>query len=106
MARGYLRFTLPDSKVFSLSSPSYQEMVWHRRRSCKSQLGSNSCIGTSKFPRYQKIQNTRLRKMRRGPEKTRKSQKVKGAKTPMRKRMRPAASRKTAMKKTSRQRPR
>lgn len=52
------------------------------------------------------IQKIRLRKIRRGPEKTKKSQKLKGAKTPMKNRMRPAASRKTAMKKNIRQRPR
>lgn len=75
-------------------------------RSRESHLGSNSSIGISRFPRYQKIQNTRLRKIMRGPEKTKKSQKLMGAKTPTKKRMRPAASRKTATKKNSRQRPR
>lgn len=71
-----------------------------------SYFGSNCSIGISKFPRYQKIQKTRLRKIMRGPEKTKKSQKLRGAKIPTKKRMRPAASRKTAMKKNSRQRPR
>lgn len=40
----------------------------------KSHLGSSSSIGTSRFPKYQKIHKTRLRNMRSGPEKTKKSQ--------------------------------
>lgn len=40
-----------------------------------------------------------------GPEKTKKSQKLKGAKMPRKNRMRPTASRKMAMKKKRRQRP-
>lgn len=78
------------------------------RRCCKrriSHMGSKSSIGTSRFPKYQKIQNTRLRKMMSGPEKTRKSQKLRGAKTPTKKRRRPATSRMKAIKKKNRQRP-
>lgn len=40
-----------------------------------------------------------------GPEKTKKSQKSRGTKMPMKKRTKPTASRKTATKKNTRQRP-
>lgn len=43
--------------------------------------------------------------MRSGPEKTKKSQKSRGAKMPKKKRTKPTASRKTATKKNTRQRP-
>ncbi len=41
---------------------------------------------------YQNIQKTRLRKISRGPDSTKKSQKLKGAKIPRKKRMRPTMS--------------
>ena len=85
--------------------PARKPALYCKRGSRESHLGSSS-IGASRFPRYQKIQNIRLRKIMRGPEKTKKSQKPRGAKMPTKKRMRPAASRKAAMKKNSRQRPR
>lgn len=70
-----------------------------------SHLGRTSSTSTSRLPTYQKIQKNRLRKMMMGPEKTKKSQKLKGAKMPRKNRMRPTASRKMAMKKKRRQRP-
>ncbi|KAG7234142.1 hypothetical protein INR49_005742 [Caranx melampygus] len=63
--------------------------------SCWSHLLSSSS-DTVMFPRYQNIQKTRLRKISSGPDSTKKSQKLKGAKIPMRKRARPAMSRMTA----------
>lgn len=45
---------------------------------------------------YQKIQRTRLRKISRGPDSTKKSQKFNGAKIPTRKSNRPTMSRITA----------
>lgn len=71
-----------------------------------SHLGRKSSTATSRLPTYQKIQKNRLRKMMMGPEKTKKSQKLKGAKMPRKNTMRPTASRKMAMKKKRRQRPR
>lgn len=71
----------------------------------ESQWCNRSSTGTSRFPRYQKIHNTRLRNMRSGPEKTKKSQKSRGVKMPKKKRTKPTVSRKTATKKNTRQRP-
>lgn len=45
---------------------------------------------------YQNIQKARLRKISKGPENTKKSQKLKGAMIPMSKRMRPTMSKITA----------
>lgn len=90
--------------LVSLPSASCQRGLFVRQIK-KSHLGSSSS-SNSRFPRYQKIQNTRLMKIKMGPVKTKKSQKLKGAKIPTKKRMRPAASRNMAMKKNSRHRPR
>lgn len=51
---------------------------------------------TVRLPRYQNIQRIRLRKISKGPENTKKSQKLKGAKIPMKKRQRPMMSKITA----------
>lgn len=56
----------------------------------------SSSSDTVRFPRYQNIQKTRLRKISRGPDSTKKSQKLKGAKIPTKKRTRPTTSRITA----------
>lgn len=52
----------------------------------------SSSSGTVRLAMYQKIQKMRLRKIRRGPDSTKKSQKLKGAKMPMRRRRRPTMS--------------
>lgn len=57
---------------------------------------SSSSSDTVRFPRYQKIQRMRLRKMSRGPDSTKKSQKLSGAKMPMRSSSSPTTSRMTA----------
>lgn len=106
MPRMWISAPVAVALVSFPSSSCQKSALCSKWRSHESHLGSNSSIDTSRFPRYQKTQNTRLRKIMRGPEKTKKSQKLRGAKTPMKKRMRPAASRKRAMKKNSRQRPR
>lgn len=46
---------------------------------------------------YQNIQKTRLRKISTGPDSTKKSQKLKGAKIPTKKRTRPTMSKIKAM---------
>lgn len=57
------------------------------------------------FPKYQKIQKSRLRKMMMGPESTKKSQKLSWAKMPSRNRTRPATSSTMARTKKPKQRP-
>lgn len=56
----------------------------------------SSSSETVRFPMYQKIQKIRLRKISRGPDSTKKSQKLKGAKIPRRRRTRPTTSKITA----------
>lgn len=58
--------------------------------SCLGKLSSSS--DTVRSPRYQNIQKTRLRKISKGPDITKKSQKLNGAKIPMKKRIRPTMS--------------
>ncbi|CAB1455894.1 unnamed protein product [Pleuronectes platessa] len=62
--------------------------------SCLIRLSSSS--DTVICPVYQNIQGIRLRKISRGPDSTKKSQKLNGAKIPTKKRMRPAMSRNKA----------
>lgn len=56
----------------------------------------SSSSDTLRFPKYQNIQKTRLKKISRGPDSTKKSQKLSGAKIPRKKRMRPTTSMITA----------
>lgn len=58
--------------------------------SCLFRLSSSS--DTVRFPMYQNIQRIRLRKISRGPDSTKKSQKLNGAKIPMKKSTRPTMS--------------
>lgn len=58
--------------------------------SCLGKLSSSS--DTVRSPMYQNIQKIRLRKISKGPDITKKSQKLNGAKIPMKKRIRPTMS--------------
>ena len=62
--------------------------------SCLTRFSSSS--DTVRFPMYQNIQNTRLRNMSRGPDSTKKSQKLRRAKIPTKKRRMPMTSKITA----------
>lgn len=84
--------------IFSTSPVHIRPPIWLH-------LGSSSRYGTVRFPRYQKIQNTRLRKMMIGPDRMKKSQKLIGAKRPMRKRISPTTSNRMAKKRKRKQRP-
>lgn len=63
-----------------------------RRHSMSALFRLSSSSDTVRFPRYQNIQKNVLRKMSRGPDNTKKSQKLKGAKIPTKKRTRPTTS--------------
>lgn len=90
----FLNLTCQFPSSSSSSSASSDSVQLH---SCCSHSMSvffrlSSSSDTVRFPRYQNIQKIRLRKISRGPDSTKKSQKVKGAKIPTNKRTRPATS--------------
>lgn len=57
----------------------------------------SSSSDTLMFPMYQNIQKNVLMKISKGPDSTKKSQKLKGAKIPTKKRISPATSKITAI---------
>lgn len=68
------------------------------RRHTRSPLSrSSSSSDTVRLPMYQNIQRNRLRKISRGPDSTKKSQELRGAKIPTKKRTSPLTSRITAI---------
>ncbi|KAL6102443.1 uncharacterized protein ACO6RY_02056 [Pungitius sinensis] len=87
---------IPSGSVCSSSSSRSPASLPPEVQRMSDLVRFSSSSDTVRFPMYQNIQNTRLRKISKGPDSTKKSQKLRGAKIPTKKRMRPATSRTTA----------
>lgn len=95
-----------SSTQVQLNSSNNPQSDKHKHSNFLLHFTRKSDSGSIRFPRYQNIQKTRLTKMMRGPDRMRKSQKLKGAKMPMKKRARPITSNAKARRKKKMQRPR